>query len=137
VTDRPAAITVVAGFLYLATAIAAIVGFSLLFPNAALDRLWQLNPAGAAVFRSIGRISGLFLLALGCGTFLAAQGLLRGHRWAWWFAVVLFAVDVTGNLVSYFLVHDTLRTIIGAIISASFVYLLCRREVRAYLAAGR
>ncbi|HZS27442.1 MAG TPA: hypothetical protein VFB76_09425 [Candidatus Angelobacter sp.] len=84
-------------------------------------------------FHAIGRISGVFLLVLGCGTFLAACGLLRGDRWAWWFAVVLFATDVTGNLVSYLFLHDAVRTISGAIISTGFLYLLCRGEVRAYL----
>src|SRR5215510_12733190 len=105
---RPVGLTVIACFLYMATAIAIVVGASLLFPNPLLDRLWKLNPAGAAVFHAIGRVSGLFLLFLGCSTFFAARGLLRGQRWAWWFAVVLFALDITGNVISFFLVHDAL-----------------------------
>jgi hypothetical protein len=129
---RPAAITIVAGFLFLATAIAALVGISLLFPNPLLDRLWEFNRPGALFFHSIGRISGLFLLALAAGTCSAALGLLRGRRWAWWFAVLLFSIDGAGNVVSYFLIHDPLRTVIGAIASLSFLYLLCRRESRAY-----
>src|ERR1041384_6877307 len=107
--NRPLPVTIVAIFLFLATAIAAMVGISLLFPNPLLDRLWEFNKQGAALFRSIGRVSGLFLLALGCGTLAAGFGLLRGRRWAWWFAVVLFAVDGTGDVASYFLVHDALR----------------------------
>jgi hypothetical protein len=125
---------VLSGFLFLATAIAAVVGFSLLFPNPLLDRLWKLNPSGAALFHSIGRVSGLFLMVLGCGTFAAALGLLRGRKWAWWFAVVLFSVDSAGNLVSFFLIHDPLRTISGAIISLSFLCLLLSRKARAYIA---
>ncbi|HEY7403349.1 MAG TPA: hypothetical protein VIB39_07500 [Candidatus Angelobacter sp.] len=131
-STRPAAITIVAVFLFLATAIAAVVGFSLLFPNPLLNRLWDLNPSGAALFHSIGRVSSLFLLALGCGTFLAARGLLCGRKWAWWFAVILFSVDVAGNVTSYFLIHDPGRTISGAIISLCFVGLLCSRSARAY-----
>ncbi|HZD94239.1 MAG TPA: hypothetical protein VE133_08295 [Candidatus Sulfotelmatobacter sp.] len=129
---RPVAVNVVAAFLLLATLIAAIVGLSLLFPNPLMDRLWELNKPGAALFRSIGRVSGLFLLALGCGTFFAALGLRQGHPWAWWFAIVLFAVDGTGDVVSYFLVHDVLRTVTGVIVSSVFIYLLCRRDARAY-----
>lgn len=132
VSARPAAITVVAGFLFLATAIAVVVGFFTLFPNALLNLLWSLNPSGAAIFNSAGRISGLFLIALGCGTFSVALGLLRGRRWAWWFAVILFSMDVLGNLVSYFVIHDPLRTITGAIVSFSFLGLLFSRRARTY-----
>jgi hypothetical protein len=133
VPARPASITVVAGFLFLATAIALVVGFSVFFPNPLLDQLWRLNPSGAALFRSIGRLSGVFLLALACGTLAAGFGLLRGRKWAWWFAVTLFAIDSAGNLLSYFLIHDPFRTIIGAIISLNFLCLLVRRKVRAYM----
>jgi hypothetical protein len=129
---RPLPVTIVAAFLFLATAIAAVVGFSLLFPNPLLDRLWEFNKPGAVLFHSIGRLSGLFLVALGCGTLAAGLGLLRGRRWAWWFAVVLFAVDAAGDVVSCFWVHDALRAITGMIVSAVFLYLLGRREVRTY-----
>ena len=129
---RPKTIAVIATFLFLATIVAFITGESLLFPNALLDNLWKFNPEGAALFHSIGRVSGVFLLALGVGTFLAALGLLRGCRWAWWFGVFLFAIDAGGNIVSYFLAHDALRSISGAIISATFLFFLCRDSVRGY-----
>jgi len=127
---RPISVTIVSGFLFFATVIAAVVGVSLLFPNPLLDRLWKLNPEGAALFRSIGRVSGVFLLALGGGTLAAAFGLLRGRRWAWWFAVVLFTINGAGDVVSYFIVHDALRAVAGVAVSAIFVYLLFRRDAR-------
>jgi len=40
----------VAAFLFVATVIAAVVGISLLFPNRLMDRLWELNKPGAALF---------------------------------------------------------------------------------------
>src|SRR5258707_6135975 len=86
---RPGTILVIATFLFAATIIAFITGESLLFPNALLDRMWKFNPQGAALFHSIGRTSGVFLLALGVGTFFAALGLLRGQRWAWLFRAFL------------------------------------------------
>ena len=76
--------------------------------------------------------SGVFLLALGVGTFVAALGLLRGQQWAWWFGVVLFATDACGNIISYFLTHDALRSLTGAIVSATFLLFLCRDSVRSY-----
>ena len=129
---RPKTVVVVATFLFAATIVALITGESLLFPNALLDSMWRFNPEGAALFHSFGRISGVFLLALGAGTFSAALGLLRGRGWAWWFAVFLFAIDVSGNIVSYFFIHDALRFISGAIVSGTFLFFLCRYSVRGY-----
>ena len=129
---RPGTIPVIATFLFAATIIAFITGESLLFPNAFLDRMWKFNPQGATLFHSIGRVSGVFLLALGVGTFFAARGLLRGQRWAWWFGVFLFGIDSCGNVISYFLTHDALRSATGAIISATFLLFLCRQSVRSY-----
>lgn len=125
-------VLIVAAFLFAATVIAVVVGVSLLFPNRLLDTLWKLNPAGAAFFHSIGPISGVFLLALGVATFACARGLLRGRKWAWWFAVSLFAVESCSNLVSYFVIHDALRTITGFVISCAFLCVLCRHRVRDY-----
>jgi len=129
---RPKTIVVIATFLFAATIVAFVVGESLLFPNTLLDSLWKFNPEGAALFHSIGRLSGLFLLALGVGTFFAALGLLRGQRWAWWFGVSLFAMDACGDIVSYFLTHDALRSLTGAIVSGTFLFFLCRDSVRGY-----
>jgi hypothetical protein len=130
---RPISLTIVSGFLFLATAIASVVSASLLFPNPLLDRLWELNPEGAALFHYIGRMSGLFLLALGGGTLAAGFGLLRGRPWAWWFAAALFAVNAAGDVASYFIVHDALRAAAGVIVSLLFLLVLLRREVRAYV----
>ena len=129
---RPRTISVIASFLFAATIVAFIIGESLLFPNALLDYVWRFNPEGAALFHSIGRVSGVFLLGLSVGTFFAALGLLRGRPWAWWFAVFLFAIDSAGNIVSYFFVHDALRSIFGTIISGTFLFFLCRESVRGH-----
>ena len=129
---RPRTISVIAAFLFAATIVAFIIGESLLFPNALLDYVWRFNPEGAALFHSIGRVSGVFLLGLSVGTFFAALGLLRGRPWAWWFAVSLFAIDSAGNIVSYFFVHDALRSIFGTIISGTFLFFLCRESVRGH-----
>src|SRR5260370_1295360 len=107
---KPRAIPVVAAFLFAATAIATIVGASLLSPAPLLDRLWDLNPPAAAAFHAMGRIAGVMLLALAVGTFAAGVGLLRRRKWAWWFAVLLFAIDVMGNLVSLRATGDWLKS---------------------------
>jgi hypothetical protein len=50
-------------------------------------------------------------------------------------ATFLFAATIInscGNIVSYFLSHDALRSTTGAIISATFLFFLCRHSVRNY-----
>jgi hypothetical protein len=70
------------------------------------------------------------LLVLGCATLGGASGLLRGRRWAWWFAVVLFIVNGLGDLVSLFVIHDWVRSGGGAAVGAAFVAALLQRRVR-------
>jgi hypothetical protein len=130
--SRPRPVTVVGAFFFLAAAIAAVVGTSLLFPNPLLDLMWEWNKPGAELFRAIGPASGVFLWALSIAVFTAAIGLLRGRRWAWWFAVALFVVDGSGDVISYFVTHDLPRTVVGAAVSSTFVFVLTRPVVRRY-----
>jgi len=129
---RPRSVPIVAAFLFVATAIAAVVGASLLFPNPLLDRLWELNPSAAPAFHALGRIAGVLLLLLGAATFAAARGLLQRKAWAWWFAVCLFAVNGAGDAVSLVATRDWPRSISGVIIASAFLYLLTRVRVKRY-----
>src|ERR1700758_1066184 len=121
---RPKPVTVVASFLSAATVIALFVGANLLFPSRLLDRIWELNPAGAAAFRTLGRFSGVLLLVLSLALLAGSIGLWRGRRWAWWFALILFSVDISGNVAGYFLTGDCLRSAAGAAISTAFLVIL-------------
>jgi hypothetical protein len=131
---RPRTVAIVACFLFAASAIAAVVGTAILFPGPLLDRMWEWNRPGAEVFRKVGTISGVFLWALSVGVFAAARGLLRGRKWAWWFAIALFAVDGMGDLVSFAVTHDALRTVFGVTVSGAFLIALTRGPVRGYFA---
>jgi len=131
-TPRPKTIPVVAAFLFLATAIAAVTGASLLFPNPLLDRLWELNPTAAGGFRTMGWISGVLLLGLGAGTAAAAIGLLQRKKWAWWFAVTLFAVNGCGDVVSLCVTGDLVRSAAGVAVAGTFLYYLSLPVVRSY-----
>lgn len=62
----------------------------------------------------------------------AAAGLLRRKKWAWWLALLLFAVNGSGDLVSFILTRDWLRSLSGVMIAAGFVYSLSRSSVRRY-----
>lgn len=129
-SERPSSVVVVAGFLFFATVIALFVGTSLLFPNPLMYHLWQLNRPGETVFVSIRGPASLFLVALGVATCVAGVGLLLRKRWAWWFAVVLFAVNIAGDVISFFVLRDLLRMIVGVAVSGLFVMLMIGRGVR-------
>ena len=135
--QRPRTVAIVAAFLFAAAAIAAVVAGSLLFPGTLLDRLWEINKPGAAAFRAWGRISGLLLLLLGAATFAAPIGLLRRKKWAWWFAVVLFAIDGSGDVASFVANGGWLRSASGMVISSAFLYSLTRYPVRGYFERER
>ena len=132
VEPRPRAVRVVSIFLFVATGIAFILGASLLLPNPLIVRLWELNKPAEAAFRALGRVSGVPLLFLGIGTFAAGRGLLEGKKWAWWFAVVVFFINGIGDIVSFIVTGDWIRSASGVAISAAFLIVLGRKPVRRF-----
>jgi len=118
-------IIVVSVFLFFAALMAALVGFSLVMPGTALDGLGTLNPSGYAALHSIGRLAGVLLLALGAGCGAAGVGLLRGRRWAWYFALGVFLTNGLGDLVQIGL-GRVAQGITGVAISLGFVWILVR-----------
>jgi uncharacterized membrane protein (DUF2068 family) len=130
--QRPKTVPIVAAFLFAATAIAVVAGVSLLFPNPLMDRLWTLNKPGEATFRSLGRVSGLPLLLIGAGTCAAAIGLVQRKKWAWWLAVVLFAINGCTDVVGLIVARSWVRSGSSVVICAAFLYSLSRRRVTQY-----
>jgi len=127
---RPATVTVVAVFLFLAAAVAVVTGFSLLFPSPFWNRLWDLNRPAYEVFVKLGTVSGTLLAALGVAAGIAGAGLLRGRRWAWWFAVALFSINGLGDLVTLLFTRDLIRGALGVLIAGAFLFCLTRPRVR-------
>jgi hypothetical protein len=129
----PKAVAVVALFLFVATGIAFFVGASLLFPNRVLDSLWTVNPPAEAHVSSNRPCCGRSAAYARLQTFAAANGLLLRKAWAWWFALILFVVNGIGDVVSFIVTGDWLRSASGVVISASLVAALCSRDVRRYI----
>jgi uncharacterized membrane protein (DUF2068 family) len=129
---RPKPVVVVSIFLFGAAVTSILVAAALLLRGTLLVRLSQLNEPGMALFQRLDGWAVILMFALGAGTFMAAVGLLRGKKWACWFAVILFAVNAFGDLTSFLITRDAVRTISGVLISASFLLVLCRRDVRLF-----
>ncbi len=137
VEPRPKSVVIVAAFLFAATGLAAIVGLSLLFPNPLMDRLWELNRPGQALFQRMGRGSGVLLLAVGAATFVIARSLLAGKKWAWLAAIGLFLIDAAGDAISTVITNDWWRFLAGVVISGTFIAVLIRNPVRRWIQAAR
>jgi hypothetical protein len=133
--DRPILISIVATFLFGATAIAAIVGISLITPGTLLDRIWKLNEPVHAEFQAFGSTAGAPLLLLGIVTGATAAGLLRGEPWARRVAIAVFAVNALGDGVTVFIRRDLLKSGLGALIAAAFLLALYRPNVISFFAA--
>jgi hypothetical protein len=133
--QMPKTLSIIAGFLFLASAMAAVVGFALLFPGKLLQYLAELNKSGMAAFEQIEKLAGILLIALGIGCGLTAIGLLRRKRWAWVAATALFIVNGGGDVVSYVRTHDILHSGSGVVICAIFLFGLWHPSVRAYFRA--
>jgi hypothetical protein len=97
-----------------------------------MDHLWQLNQAAGTAFHQAGRAAGVLLWLLACATGTAAAGLVQGRRWAWWFSVVLFAVNAVGDAVALGVTGDLVRSGSGVLMDALFLFALLQGNVRAF-----
>jgi hypothetical protein len=127
---KPITVPIVAAFLWIAMVIALVVGIALSFPGTFLDQIWRYNPPAHAAFQMAGRASGVGFLILGVALGAAARDLVRGRRWAWWFAVVIFALNGIGDLFALLATRDFARNGSGLVIAAGFLVALLRKNVR-------
>jgi hypothetical protein len=133
---RPGPVVVVTTFIFFAAAVALLTGVSLLFPNPIWSRLWDLNRPAYIAFERFGRTAGIPLLALGVVTGIAGTCLIKGKKWAWWFAISLFAINGLGDLVALLLTRDLVKGGSGVLIAVAFLFYLTRPNVNRYFREG-
>lgn len=124
---------VVATFLLLASVVAFVTGWSLLFPNPRWNAMWDLNRSAYITFEKTGRASGALLMTLALATACAGVGLFRRKRWAWWIAITLFLMNGLGDIIALMAKRDLIRSGSGILIAAIFVFFLTRPHVRRVL----
>jgi len=117
--------------LLVSTAIALTTGVSLVFPGSFLDHMWALNRRAYIEFAALGRTAGILLVIIGFICAVAAAGLLKRRKWAWWLAVGLFGVNAAGDTARIF-TGEPVKGVFGAAIAAGFVIYLTRSRVREY-----
>jgi hypothetical protein len=119
-----------AAMLCLVSLVALITGIALAFPDPMWKPMWDLNREAYVSFRRIGPASHIFLFSLAGISGAAAVGLLLHRRWAWWIALLLFAVNGAGDVVSLVHTGDVLRFGSGVAIASGFVVMLLLPAVR-------
>ena len=123
----------IAAMLLLASLVALVTGLALTFPDPMWKPMWDLNREAYVAFRRLGPAAEIFLFSLAVVSGAAAVGLLLHRRWAWWIALLLFAVNGAGDVVSLIHTGDLLRFGSGVLIAGGFVVLLLLPPVRSSL----
>ena len=72
------------------------------------------------------------MLVIGAVACAAAVGLVQGKKWAWWLAVVLFAINGCADVVGLVVAGSWVRSGSGLVICAVFLYALSRLRVRCF-----
>lgn len=119
-----------AALLFLAAVVAVVTGLALVFPGPVWIPMWNLNPEAYESFHRLGSTAEIGLFSLAVVSAAASAGLLLRKRWAWWIAMVLFAVNGAGDLVSVIRTGEVVRFGSGVLIAAGFILLLAIPAVR-------
>jgi hypothetical protein len=125
--------TAIGIFLFFGATMATLAAITLLWRGTILDRIWVLNPIAYKQLAPMGSKVGVFLLLLGALLATAGIGWFRRRLWGWRLGVVIIAIQVVGNVVT-FVRGDWLRGGTGVIIAGAFLLFLLRPRVRATFA---
>jgi len=100
--------------------------FLLLAPGTALDRVWKLNLRAHADLSFMGWPA-VATVCAACAT--AALGLWFRKHWGFWTALLILAVNMSGDTMNAILARDW-RTLIGIpVAGAMLAYLISRRRL--------
>lgn len=129
--SRPPGITGLSIFF----AAAAIVSFasvsSLIFPDSALEIMWQIKPAARDAFASMGIWSIFLLIILGASCEFAAVGLWTAAPCGRWLALALLMANGAGDLLRAVVTND-IQTALGVPVVGALVGYLFSREAREF-----
>jgi uncharacterized membrane protein HdeD (DUF308 family) len=112
-----AALTIIAGIVFLASGITAVTVAP--FLSGTQTFLVGLSAGAGAAF-----------LALGIAYFVMAYGLLKGKRWAWTVTLVLSSIGIALGFVS--IVTGHIGAVLSVIINAVILYYIYRPNVKSF-----
>lgn len=126
---RPAGITALCLFFVFGTLASGLAGLMVLFRGTWLDVLWGLNPRARQSLLGMGNRAVFLMCAVSLASALAALGLWRCRRWGYWTAAAILSINLLGDTVNAFFLHDW-RTLIGLPIGGLMIgYLFGKRRI--------
>lgn len=130
----PGTVILIGIVMFIAAGLAAWVAYSLIFSDEMFLTLVEMTRPGLMFILERSRLFGALFALLALIVAYGAMEFLRGRKWAWWFAVVLFAVNGCGDVISFFATHDLARSAGGIAVVTAFLVLLSSHGVRSYFA---
>jgi hypothetical protein len=133
VAPKTPGLTAVGIFLFFAAAMAILAATTLLWRGTVLDRVWVFNPTAYKQLVPMSGTAGILFLLLGAALIAAGIGWFRRRLWGWRLAVVIIAIQVSGDLVNC-IRGDWQRGGAGVIIAGALLLFLLQPRTRAAFA---
>jgi hypothetical protein len=124
---RPLGVTLLVIFFGAGALICLVTMLALAFPGGFLEPIWRLKPEARVEFQELGRWSIALMAVVGAACGLAAAGLARQAEWGRQLAIGILTVNLVGDTLNTFLLHD-LRTLIGLPVGGVMIWYLLRRR---------
>jgi hypothetical protein len=132
----PRGFIIPAALLFFGAAMAMLAGFTLTWPGTFLDRAWRLNPRGYTQMAPLGATLGVPFLLFAVVLAVAGWGWMRKCYWGWTLALIIFSVQVIGDLANL-AAGDYVRGIAGVVIAGAFLTFVLSRRVRSVFKRNR
>jgi len=126
---RPRGFLAIAIFLWFGALMAALAGITLIRPGTPLSFAWRLNPRAYAQMAPLGSTIGVPFLGLAMFMAAAAYLWLKKSFWGWLLALIIFALQLAGDI-GNLMGGEYLQGCIGIVIAGGLVFYLTRPQVR-------
>jgi hypothetical protein len=131
---KPSGHKAIGVFLLFAATMASFAAFTLAFPGTILDRAWALNPEAHRELSTLGPFIAFPFALLSAALLVAGIGWFQRRRWAWILAIVLVAINLSGDFFNL-LRGEWLKGAVGVVIAGLLLTYLGGRRIRGYFDA--
>jgi len=118
-------------FLLWGATMAALAGFTLIFPGTFLDRAWMLNPKGHAGVIALPRAVAFLFPVLVLMLAAAGVGWLKRRYWGWVLALTLIGGNGLGDLLRL-ASGEWLSGAVGVVIAGALFFYMATSKMRAW-----
>jgi hypothetical protein len=130
VVRRPIVAWLLIALFAFGAAMTLLTAIILTWPGTPLDVVWRINPRARGQLGQVKAIPILFGL-LSPVFALAAVGVARARRWAWWLSLALIGTNLVGDVVESLRSAEYLK-LVGILPTSAILVWLSTRRARAY-----